>query len=80
MNKYKFADLFSGCGGLSLGLPVHVLQALLLIVLRLRNNLFHGEKWAYGIAGQRQNFQHACAVMMATMDLGPVNTNCAKLI
>jgi hypothetical protein len=50
-------------------LPVHVLQALLLIVLRLRNNLFHGEKWAYGIAGQRQNFEHACAVMMATMDL-----------
>src|SRR5262245_51755992 len=26
--------------------PVHVLQALLLIVYRLRNNLFHGEKWA----------------------------------
>lgn len=50
-------------------LPVHVLQALLLIVYRLRNNLFYGEKWAYGIARQRSNFEHACAVMMAMMDL-----------
>lgn len=26
--------------------------ALLIVVLRLRNNLFHGVKWAYGIRGQ----------------------------
>lgn len=48
--------------------PPHVLQALLLIVYRLRNNLFHGEKWAYGIRGQRDNFVHASTVMMGVLD------------
>jgi hypothetical protein len=51
------------------GLPVLVLQALLLIVYRLRNNLFHGEKWAYGILGQRDNFNHAYTVMMGVLDV-----------
>jgi hypothetical protein len=64
--NYRLAvDVLTGADRL----PVHVHQALLLIVYRLRNNLFHGEKWAYGIAGQQSNFEHACAVMMATMDL-----------
>jgi hypothetical protein len=31
----------------------HVVGALLLITYRLRNNLFHGAKWAYGIQGQQ---------------------------
>jgi len=48
--------------------PLKVLGALLLIVHRYRNNLFHGVKWQYGIAGQQENFQHACVVMMAVMD------------
>ena len=49
--------------------PEAVLGALLLVVYRLRNNLFHGVKWAYGIRGQRTNFVQACAVLMAVMEL-----------
>lgn len=45
-----------------------VLGAVLLVVHRYRNNLFHGVKWQYGIAGQHENFQQACSVMMAVMD------------
>jgi hypothetical protein len=39
------------------------ISALLLIIYRLRNNLFHGEKWAYGINGQSENFTHASKVI-----------------
>lgn len=45
-----------------------VLQGILLIVYRYRNNLFHGSKWDDGIAGQLDNFRHACNVLMAVMD------------
>lgn len=47
------------------------LGAILLIVYRYRNNLFHGVKWQYGIVGQQENFQQACNVMMAVMDRLP---------
>jgi len=50
-------------------LPEDVLGGLLLVVYRLRNNLFHGVKWAYGIKGQKPNFQNACVVLMAVMEL-----------
>src|SRR5262249_18995554 len=33
-------------------------SALFIVILRLRNNLFHGVKWAYGLEGQRNNFEH----------------------
>ena len=49
--------------------PRRVLTALLIIVHRLRNNFFHGEKAAYGYHGQLENFRHANAVLMQTMDL-----------
>jgi hypothetical protein len=42
---------------------------LLIIVYRLRNNLFHGTKWAYGAQGQLNNLRHANNVLMAAMDL-----------
>ncbi|WP_342617551.1 hypothetical protein [Rhodoferax sp. GW822-FHT02A01] len=42
--------------------------ALLIIVFRLRNNLFHGVKWAYGIRGQRENFNHANAMLMSVLE------------
>lgn len=44
-----------------------VLAGMLLIVYRYRNNLFHGDKWYYGMVGQRENFKHACDVLMAVM-------------
>jgi hypothetical protein len=49
--------------------PRRVLTALLIVVHRLRNNFFHGEKAAYGYQGQLENFRHANAVLMQTMDL-----------
>jgi hypothetical protein len=46
-----------------------ILSAILIIVLRLRNNLFHGIKWVYGIRDQLKNFQNANRVLMAVMDM-----------
>jgi hypothetical protein len=43
--------------------------ALLLIIYRYRNNLHHGEKWAYDIQGQRRNFRMASRVLMSIMDM-----------
>ncbi len=45
------------------------LAGLLIITYRLRNNLFHGIKWAYGIQGQLENFRHANHSLMAVMEL-----------
>lgn len=44
-------------------------SALLIIVFRLRNNLFHGIKWAYGIRNQLDNFTNANTALMAALDL-----------
>lgn len=49
--------------------PVDCVSALLIIVYRLRNNLFHGEKWAYGIHGQLHNFTHANTVLISALSL-----------
>jgi len=49
--------------------PRRILIALLIIAYRLRNNFFHGEKAAYDYRGQLENFRHANAVLMQTMDL-----------
>lgn len=44
------------------------LVALLMIVWRFRNNLFHGEKWAYQLQDQLQNFTHANAALMRLLE------------
>ncbi len=46
-----------------------ILKALLLVTLRLRNNLFHGVKWQYLLEGQRGNFDNANAVLMTSIGL-----------
>lgn len=46
-----------------------VLKALLLIILRLRNNLFHGVKWQYFLQDQFENFSHANGVLMPAIGL-----------
>lgn len=46
-----------------------ILSAILIIILRLRNNLFHGVKWSYGIKGQLMNFQNANHILMAVMEM-----------
>jgi hypothetical protein len=47
---------------------VEAASALLIIVYRLRNNLFHGEKWAYELREQSDNFCHANAVLMRALE------------
>lgn len=41
-----------------------ILSAILIIIYRLRNNLFHGVKWTYGVRNQLDNFQNANVVLM----------------
>ena len=53
-----------------------VATAILIIVYRIRNNLFHGEKWSYGLRGQLENFNHANAALMKAIELqGRVTKN-----
>src|SRR5262249_22219100 len=43
--------------------------ALFIVIYRLRNNLFHGMKWAYKIRDQRSNFIHACNALIKALEL-----------
>ena len=43
--------------------------AVLIIVYRFRNNLFHGEKWTYRLQGQLENMAHANDVLMEAIEL-----------
>ena len=45
------------------------IAALLIVIYRLRNNLFHGAKWEYGIRGQLENFTHASATLMSALSI-----------
>jgi hypothetical protein len=49
--------------------PSELLAAALIIVLRYRNNLFHGLKWAYGLRGQHDNFQTASSLLIAVAEM-----------
>lgn len=49
--------------------PTAIALAVLIIVFRYRNNLFHGEKWAYQLQEQEQNFSHANEVLMRAVEL-----------
>ncbi|MCW8331753.1 hypothetical protein MD588_23410 [Photobacterium sp. SDRW27] len=44
------------------------LAACLIIVLRFRNNFFHGLKWAYGMKEQHQNFETSIGLMSLCLD------------
>lgn len=48
--------------------PANCLIAILIIVFRYRNNLFHGVKWQYRLQGQLENFTTANKVMMRVLD------------
>lgn len=43
--------------------------AVFIVIYRLRNNLLHGEKWAYGIHGQLGNFTNANACLIAAIEM-----------
>lgn len=49
--------------------------ALFLIVYRIRNNLFHGEKWKYDLEGQYENFVQANDAIMIGIKLHKENNH-----
>jgi hypothetical protein len=51
--------------------PLPVATALLQVAMRLRNNLFHGAKWRYGIRDQLANFTHANSILMLAIEMSP---------
>lgn len=44
-------------------------SSLLIVVYRLRNNFFHGRKWAYELRDQLDNFSYANSTLMATLEI-----------
>lgn len=48
--------------------PRNCVAAVLIIIFRYRNNLFHGVKWQYMLAGQLGNFTAANCVLMKVLD------------
>jgi hypothetical protein len=49
--------------------PEEIAAAVLIIVYRFRNNLFHGVKWSYELQGQFENFTHANTALMQAIEL-----------
>jgi hypothetical protein len=49
--------------------PVEHVSAILLLVLRIRNNLFHGPKMLWGFHDQAENFHHANLALMSACEL-----------
>ncbi|MBX6071280.1 hypothetical protein ISD49_31115 [Pseudomonas aeruginosa] len=47
--------------------PGDELAAMLIIVLRFRNNFFHGLKWAYQMQEQQENFERASQLLQRCM-------------
>jgi hypothetical protein len=46
----------------------HRISTALVVVYRYRNNLFHGVKWEYNLAGQLENFNHANSILIKALD------------
>ncbi|WP_415451258.1 hypothetical protein [Acetobacter syzygii] len=46
-------------------------EALLRVISRLRNNFFHGFKWAYNLKGQLNNFVFANSALVKLMPHAP---------
>ncbi len=44
------------------------MSCCLIIILRFRNNYFHGIKWAYQFANQRENFDRSCNLLAMCLD------------
>ena len=51
--------------------PKELLLICLIIVYRFRNNLFHGEKWVYGVKGQQENLMISVNLLERCMRVFP---------
>lgn len=48
--------------------PADSVAALLIVIYRLRNNLFHGLKWSDELRGQLENFNNANSALMNALE------------
>jgi hypothetical protein len=48
--------------------PSHRVATVFIVILRYRNNLFHGMKWQYQLAGQLDNFTNANNALMTALE------------
>lgn len=48
--------------------PSRRIATVFTIILRYRNNLFHGMKWQYELAGQLDNFTNANTALMTALE------------
>ncbi len=48
--------------------PQDIVTAVFIIIMRFRNNLFHGVKWQYELIGQLENFTHSNNVLMKVLE------------
>lgn len=48
--------------------PSDRVAAILIIIYRYRNNLFHGNKWQYHLSDQLDNFTHANSVLKKVLE------------
>jgi hypothetical protein len=48
--------------------PANRAATALIVVFRYRNNLFHGVKWQYELAGQLGNFTNANQILMKALE------------
>lgn len=68
LRRQDMPDLVAACIRGHAGSPRDRVLTTLIIVWRYRNNLFHGEKWAYDLQGQLINFSRANAVLMRVLE------------
>ena len=51
------------------GVLEEITAAVLMIVCRFRNNLFHRLNWSYELQGQLDNFMHAFVALIWAIEL-----------
>jgi hypothetical protein len=69
INEKTIRDFLIGGGNQSTEVD---LQGILMIILRYRNNTFHGTKALYGYRDQLENFRTACTVLMFVLRHHPL--------
>jgi hypothetical protein len=52
--------------------PADTVAAILIVIYRFRNNLFHGRKWDYQLRGQLGNFEMANDTLMLALERNEV--------
>lgn len=48
---------------------ISLIQAVVIIIYRFRNNFFHGNKWEYRFSGQLQNFTISNEVLVSLLEI-----------